>query len=316
MLRAETSARAASRAGVPCIRITRRLAVMLVTALLLAAACGTVYLLSLRAESADYAVVFAPALASFGIFAVTWNFLWLRTGEMPLFDIGIFAALSTAVYTCAPLVSYVLTGFTFESSDARLATYHISPAELGKFHWQHVLYLGMLCSAYCAIRTNKKASSQLRLKQANSLFLWAFLLVILGSILYYYYAYNAKLLWYSYGSKEYSDDITALASMPLLAKQIAGKLGYLYILAKIGAMLTLFVSQRRPLCGRLLAAWLAAEVFLVVWIRGMRTDFIFVCIAATLMWHRFVKPIRLPTLALGGGGLVFDLHVSGRVSKS
>ena len=87
----------------------------------------------------DQRYVATPGLACVVMVLWLWMTLWDRDHEIPFFDVGVFCALATLVYTVYPLVNYWVDGLQFGFlSDSRLQSYHISPAELGFF------LLGML----------------------------------------------------------------------------------------------------------------------------------------------------------------------------
>ena len=108
-----------------------------------------VSVLVLTEMSADERYVAAPGLAC--IIMTLWLYmkLWDRDQKIPFFDVGVFCALATLVYTVYPIVNYWAGGFQFGFlCDARLQSYNISPAELGIFHLRHVLYLFSFVAFY------------------------------------------------------------------------------------------------------------------------------------------------------------------------
>lgn len=70
-----------------------------------------------------------------------------------LFDVGMFCALATLVYTVYPLVNYWADGFQFGIlSDNRLRVYNPDPLEMCLFHLRHVFYLFSFVAAYALLR--------------------------------------------------------------------------------------------------------------------------------------------------------------------
>ncbi len=50
---------------------------------------------------------------SVGLVLWLWMFLWEREEKVPFFDVGMFCALATLVYTIYPLVNYWVDGLQF-----------------------------------------------------------------------------------------------------------------------------------------------------------------------------------------------------------
>ena len=103
--------------------------------------------------TADERYVAVPGLACVVMVLWLWMTLWDRDQKIPFFDVGIFCALATLVYTVYPLVNYWVDGLQFGFlSDNRLQSYRISPVELGFFHLRHVLYLFSFVVFYSVFR--------------------------------------------------------------------------------------------------------------------------------------------------------------------
>ena len=101
----------------------------------------------------DERYVAAPGFACVLMVVWLWMTLWDRDKKIPFFDVGVFCALATLVYTVYPLLNYWVEGLQFGFlSDSRLQSYTISPAELGFFHLRHVLYLFFFAVFYSVFR--------------------------------------------------------------------------------------------------------------------------------------------------------------------
>ena len=78
--------------------------------------------------TADQLFVAAPGFACVLMVFWLWMALWNRDHKIPFFDVGIFCALATLVYTVYPLVNYWADGFQFGIlSDNRLRVYNPDP---------------------------------------------------------------------------------------------------------------------------------------------------------------------------------------------
>jgi len=97
--------------------------------------------------------VAAPAFVCIVMMLWLWMTLWDRDRRIPFFDVGVFCALATLIYTVYPLVNYWVDGLQFGIlSDGRLQQYDITPKELGIFHLRHVLYLFSFVVVYSMFR--------------------------------------------------------------------------------------------------------------------------------------------------------------------
>ena len=103
--------------------------------------------------TADERYVAAPGLACIIMVLWLWMTLWDRDEKIPFFDVGVFCALATLLYTVYPLVNYWVDGLQFGFlSDNRLRSYSPEPYELGFFHLRHVLYLFSFVVFYSVFR--------------------------------------------------------------------------------------------------------------------------------------------------------------------
>ena len=83
-----------------------------------------------------------PGIAALNIALILAVKLWEREKVLPVFDVGMWCVMTSLLYTIIPLVNYIVSDLRFGLlSDSRLIRYQPSPAELGGFHWRHVLYL-------------------------------------------------------------------------------------------------------------------------------------------------------------------------------
>ncbi len=111
----------------------------------------------------DQRYVAAPGIVCVILVLWLWMTLWDRDKLIPFFDVGIFCALVTLVYTVYPLVNYWVDGLQFGFlSDNRLRQHNPSPAELGFFHLRHVLYLFSFVVFYSVFRGRRPVEEVLR----------------------------------------------------------------------------------------------------------------------------------------------------------
>ena len=201
------------------MRIKNRTILVLLFAILLS-------VIALEFMTADGRCVAAPGLACVVMVIWLWMTLWDRDQNIPFFDVGVFCALATLLYTIYPLVNYWVDGLQFGPlSDSRLSSYRISPVELGFFHLRHVLYLFSFVVFYSAfrgrgsievgnIRTPSPSARQVTVLYFLLLTCYFFLLQLTTGV-----NYNT-----SYELEEFARNIYAFQSLPLLLLQISSKL--------------------------------------------------------------------------------------------
>ena len=122
---------------------------------------GFLFAFALLFMSSDECWVVAPAFACITMMLWLWTKLWDRDGNVPFFDVGIFCAMATCLYSVYPLVNYWADGMQFDFlSDVRLQSYYIQPTELGFFHLRHVLYLFSFVAFYSLFRSSSKGGME------------------------------------------------------------------------------------------------------------------------------------------------------------
>ena len=267
--------------------------------------------------TADERYVAAPGLACVIMVLCLWTTLWDRDQRIPFFDVGVFCALATLVYTVYPLVNYWVDGFQFGFlSDNRLQAYHISPAELGYFHLRHVLYLFSFVVFYSVFRGrgtieagNVSSPSRSALKV-----IVLFFLLLTGYFILLQLTTGVNFNT-SYEPEAYAKNRAASASLPLILLQISGKLRGILFVFKL-AVLFIVVSRCRGKQWRIiLLVWVAAEVINTFLLKGARTGLVLFLIATALLYHRLIKPLSMKFLITCGTSL-FILFVFLGLSRS
>ena len=262
--------------------------------------------------TADQRYVAVPGLACVVMMLWLWMRLWDRDHKIPFFDVGVVCALATLVYTVYPLVNYWVDGLQFGIlSDSRLNSYGISPAELGFFHFRHVLYLFSFVVFYSVFRgrgtivVGNVTTPSRSTRQVIFLFF-----VLLTGYFFFLQLTTGVNFNTSYESEAYAKNIAALASLPLPLLQISGKLAGILFVFKL-ALLFIVVSrcrQRRWLI--VLLVWIAAEIIQAFILKGARTGLVLFLIATALLYHRMIKPLSMKFLITSGISLfIFFIFV-------
>ena len=243
--------------------------------------------------TADELYVAAPGLACVVLVLWLWMTLWDRDHKIPFFDVGIFCALATLVYTVYPLMNYWVDGLQFGFlSDFRLQSYRISPAELGFFHLRHVLYLFSFVVFYSVFRgrgtivvVNVSTPSQSTRHVIVLFFLlltgYFFLLQLTTGV-----DFNT-----SYEPEAFVNYMAALGGLPLVLLQISVKLGGILFVFKLGVLFIVVSRNRQKKWRIILLVWIAAEFIQVFMIKGARTDLLLFLMAVALLYHRMIKPL-------------------------
>jgi hypothetical protein len=261
-----------------------------------------IFVIAVALMSTDELYVFAPAFACIVMVLWLWMTLWARDQMIPFFDIGVFCALATLVYTVYPLLNYWQDGLQFGiHSDFRLQQYHISPKELGLFHLRHVLYLFSLVLSYALFRGKGgiaigKPNMPGRAAR-HAIILFFFLMTGYFFLLQVATGFSFNT---SYLPDAYANYLSRIASLPLLVLQISSKLWGILFIFKL-ALLYIVVSrcrQKRWLI--ILLLWVVLEIIHAITIRGARTDMMLFLIATALLYHRMIKPLSLRFLLMSG----------------
>lgn len=261
---------------------------------------------SLAFMTEDELFVATPGLAC--VVLVIWLYRNLRHRDqtIPVFDVGMFCALITLLYSVYPLVNYWVGGFDFGIfGDGRLNTYKPSPSEIGFFHLRHVLYLFFFVLFYSMFRgtgvivagsINKPSRSTTQIVVATFILLMSyFWLLQIATGLNFNHGYDSNAV---------GEKLAAAASAPLVLSQISGKLAGISTVFKL-ALLCIVINrckQRKWLI--ILFVWIAAEIIQMVAIKGARAGTFIFILAAFLLYHRIVKPFSMGFL-ISSGFLLF-----------
>lgn len=254
----------------------------------------------------DERYVAAPGLACAILVFWLCMTLWDRDHKIPFFDVGMFCALATLVYTVYPLVNYWANGFQFGIlSDNRLRVYNPDPLEMCLFHLRHILYLFSFVAAYALFRgrgpveTGNVSIPSRSTRHVIVLFFllltgYFFILQLLTGV-----NYNT-----SYEAEAFANNMAAFSRLPILLLQISGKLGGILFIFKL-ALLFIVVSRFKQKKWRtILLVWIVAEIIQTVYIKGARTGLVFFFMATALLYHRMIKPLTMKFLITSGAMLL------------
>jgi hypothetical protein len=287
-----------------CVRHRARRAGKWALASIVVSALGSsVWLVMMSRDERSIAL---PGLLCVNLTLLLWMVLYRRDGVIPLIDVGMLCALATCVYSVYPLINYWAAGMKFTvNSDTRLYSYGISAEELGSFHWRNVLYLGCFVCAYMIARGRTRMSMHVaplsRSVREVSVTTYCLLLAYFVALKE---TTGVAFLYSGYGQEAFRQSAQLLSSMPLIVRQVSGKL---YVILFLFKLLVLFLVVRKCSFIRwkvVLFAWLAVEAIMTVAAKGPRTDFMLFVVAACLFYDRLVRRVRWLTLVGGGVALL------------
>jgi hypothetical protein len=260
--------------------------------------------LALVFMTADEMYVAAPGFASALMMIWLWTTLWGRDENPPFFDLGVFCALATCVYTVFPLVNYWMDGLQFGIlSDYRLQ--NIAPSELGFFHLRHVLYLFSFVVFYSIFR----GRGTIKLGNVSSPSRSAQRVIVVGFLMLTGYFLLLRLvtgfnLNASYEPNVFAQNLAALSSLPLILVQISYKLSGILGVFTVAMLLIVVAQCRKKTWLALLFLWIAAEIVQVIWVKGSRTGVVLLLLSVALLYHRLIKPLSVHFLVATGASLL------------
>jgi hypothetical protein len=271
--------------------------------LLLASAAGIGLLLLDPPQRA----VAAPAAAALVASMSAFMFLWRRDGELPLFDVGIVCLAFVTCYVAIPPVMYLLSGMEWTIlSDSRLKVYDPSPEQFGAFAWMPASYVVSLAAAYVACRGRAAGRGPIEAPDRPTVVaIVSLALLIAGFFVAYQLLFDVDIsLNQSYELSRQAMATGTFPQVPLVIRQVAHNLYGMLMVLKYAMVLLLVRHWRHRWCRYALPAWLAAEGVFTVVNMGSRSWYVFLLLSAMLAYHRIVRPLRLPVLALASVLLV------------
>lgn len=261
--------------------------------LLFAVLCGV----GLALTPADVRKIAAPGVVMIvlGVF-FAWR-LYARDRVLPLFEIGSLAVLATIMYAVVPLMNYIAGGLQWiPYSDSRLMSYGWTTPDLHLFGWRWVLYLSALAFSYLIVRGRATAMgrtlSPIKRTYAISM------LIIVGSVELFVIAVE---MLYGINLRPSHAEITVqgvrtIWDLPLFVNQISHNLMGMSVIIKYWLVALVLMEWRRPEWRAIFFGWLGLELVLTVVKLGARGELVLLLMAAALLYHRLVKPLRLRLL--------------------
>ena len=275
----------------------------------LAVMAGTVILIFM---SHDDRAIAAPMFALAAVSLVYVTILWTRDGEAPLFEVGTLLVLSTAVYGILSLVGFLQMHGAWDSfSDFRLQAYPFNASELGRFGWRCVIYLTTFVIVYLAVRRDA-AVGRLRILMPSGATVAAIVSLLTALLLFKFFL--RVTYGFDTGSYEHLDElVSTVQRVPYLLQQVGHNLISALLLVQQAVLILLMILWRHRLSRLIVVIWLLTDAAGTVAHLGSRTMTMTLILSAALVYHRLVKPISFPAVALGGALLLAGFVLFGYV---
>jgi hypothetical protein len=260
-------------------------------ALLVALAAANLVVFATISEAAR-PVVF-PLVAIVDTTAAFLTILYRRHRVLPVFDLGAFTVITTALYSGFPLFAFWMSGFEW-TPISYLPLYQYSPDawQVGTFAWRHVLYLGAFACGYLALPPDRARQSTAILELRPSARI-AIIALTLALLLYFRALQSAFGVTYEPSYVDLEAATAAIQSIPLPLQQLSHNLYAILFLLKLAILLWLMTRWSDVRWRAVLFIWLAIEGATTVTTMGGRTWFVMLLVATILLYHRLVRPLRL-----------------------
>jgi hypothetical protein len=254
------------------------------------------------AEAARPVVI--PLLAILDITVVFLTTLYRRERVLPVFDLGAFTAMTTALYSGFPLFAFWMAGLTW-TPISYLPLYQHSPdaSDAGAFAWRHVLYLGAFVCGYLALAPGRADQSTAIRGLRRSAQISVILLTV--TLLLYFRALQSLFgVTYEPSYVDLEAATAAIEATPLPLQQLSHNLYAILFLLKLVILLWLMTRWNDWRWRTVLFVWLAVEGATTVSRMGGRTWFVMLIAATVLLYHRLVQPLRVWMAAAAAGVLI------------
>jgi hypothetical protein len=258
--------------------------------------------------SRDALPVVLPLLAIVALAVAVVVHLYRAEGELPIFDLGVLAILITAVYSAVPLLGYWLANLQWTPlTYLPLYLWNPGPAEVGSFSTGHVLYLYSLAAAYLVGRGHVSIRTG-PIRELRSSEMGAIALCCIAVIAYLWllelvfdYSYNPS---YRNLTAEAAAVAAAVEKIPYVVRQVSHNVAAILLLLKLCALVWLMAHWGDRRWRAALFVWLAIECATTIANMGSRTNLVMLLMAAMLLYHRLVRPLRLIRAAALGTLLI------------
>jgi hypothetical protein len=236
-------------------------------------------------------------------------------GRVPVFELGSMFVLAVTTYGAVPLVNYLAGGLQWtELSDARIAMYAPSPAEVGAFAWQHVALLAAFLAVYLPLRKGSRPLGRSPVTPDHAT-ITAVVALWLALVIYFWILERAFGMSYdqSYGNYLLGIGPTRGRNLPLIVQQVSHNLRSMLTLEK-QLLLIILISGWRALKNRLFVVLLLGfEVVMILTRFYGRTELAILLLTAVVLYDRLVRPLSMKLVVLASASMLTALLAYGAV---
>jgi hypothetical protein len=261
---------------------------------------------------ADAGRLVFPLLVLLNVVVLYFVVLWRRDRELPVFEIGSLWVAAAFLYSAIPLLNVLINGLQWGAgADGRLQAYAFDLDAVSAFAWRYVAHVASFVVVYLVVRRRATAAG-VRLVTVRPSTTSAFVIALALPLAV------DRLMALVYGFRleiSYADlaPTTRPTDMPYVAWQVTLALLACVLAIKQGLVLSLIRRWNRVWWRRGLLVWLAAEMIGAAVHMGERGAAVRLLMTFTVLYHRFVRPIRAATLATVGLAVLIGFLAQGIV---
>ncbi len=257
----------------------------------------------------------APSLAIVGVSVFYLAELWRRGRQLPVFEVGTLCVAATALYSIMPQLSFLAMGFQWSPwADNRLLQYTFIPREIGLFGWRNFVYLASFIFVYLAVRGRRNVD-RIPLKPAPPGLVAAIVILFIGANAYKW------LMIVGYGvdlGASYTvltEVVQRMTKLPRIILQLSLVILATLLVLKQALMLAVIQHWRSVKWRVVLIGALLIQVSIVLVRMGSRSDAVLLMVSFVMLYHRFVRALRLKWLIVAGvlmlGGFLVQGYLRG-----
>ncbi len=257
------------------------------------------------------------AIAPLIFASACWLYLFLRLSRtstrVPLMDVGLTYASVVLLYTVVPIISALVLGESANPlTDNRLMVYRPSRSEVGDFMWRYVAVLAGFVGTYPLIW---RQELRIALDFESTKRYWRVTLTfVIGLTIYFLIlSLTSGVAYRGTFDEGFLDSAEKYAALPILARQISGRLAGVLLATKITLVIIIVGQFRKPMWRYGGLCWCFYEFIIPFIDLGSRSSSLFVIFTFIIAYHTFVRPIPSGAIVLGGCVVIAVFLIQGIV---
>lgn len=239
--------------------------------------------------------VVLPMLAVLAVAGGAVIALWDRRGGGPsLFEIGTVYVAVVSLYALFPLLAFLVNGLRYTPfSHGRLFAIQPTPRDIGVIAWYYVVHLTAFVLVYVLVRGDRAGAGVRPIRVSRPTLLTVLFLYLAVEGFFFFLRLSFDLT-----SSTYVESYLVSQRLPLVLAQLMNHLLGIKFTLQLMFLAALFTNYRR--CRLVIAGWLVGLVAATFVQLGSRTELMLLLMAAALMYHRLVRPIRVSIVVVMG----------------